>query len=83
MGNPEFIKECSYEEIVEFYNDNYSPSKAKLYFYGDLDIEEIFSYIEENYLGKIKTDENNSLVEEKFELGKNNLKETIYEDEYL
>ncbi len=52
-GNPEFIKEATHEEILEFYKENYDISKAILYFYGDLDINEIFEYIEKHYIKEI------------------------------
>ncbi len=49
-GNPDFIKDATHEEVVEFYKKNYSKSNAMLYFYGKLDIQSIQEYIEENYL---------------------------------
>ncbi len=49
-GKPESIVETTYEEVLAFHKENYSISNALLYFYGKLNIEEIFTYISENYL---------------------------------
>lgn len=51
-GKPDEIAKATYEEVKEFYNENYAIDKAILYFYGDLNIEAIFEYLEKNYINK-------------------------------
>jgi Zn-dependent M16 (insulinase) family peptidase len=47
-GDPKVIPELSYEELVQFHQDYYHPSRALFYFYGDLPIEEHLQFLEEN-----------------------------------
>lgn len=49
-GDPANIIDLSYEEFLDFHRKNYNPSNAYLYLYGDLDLEETLSFIDENYI---------------------------------
>ncbi len=58
-GNPESIVNATHEEVLAFYKENYSKSNALLYFYGDLDIDNILNYIEETYLKNQEKEQSN------------------------
>lgn len=45
-GNPEVIPQLTHRSLVDFHQKNYHPSRAKVYFYGKLDIEKYLDYIE-------------------------------------
>ncbi len=80
-GNPESIKETTHEEVLSFYKENYSVSNALLYFYGDLNIEEIFEYISDNYLKEYDANNIKALDNSKFE--EKHVKSTVYIDKEM
>ncbi|WP_138160336.1 insulinase family protein [Peptoniphilus catoniae] len=49
-GNPKDIPSLTYEEFLSFHKKFYHPSNSYIYLYGDLDMEEALSFIDENYL---------------------------------
>lgn len=49
-GNPEFIPDLTYEQFIEFHKKYYSPANCYLYLYGNLDIDEQLSFINDEYL---------------------------------
>ncbi|MBE5865517.1 MAG: insulinase family protein [Lachnospiraceae bacterium] len=49
-GDPEVIPELSYEEFLEFHSKYYHPSNSYIYLYGDMDMAEQLTFIDENYL---------------------------------
>ena len=51
-GNPDHIPELTYEDYICFYKKLYHPSNSYIYLYGDMDIEERLSWMDENYLSK-------------------------------
>lgn len=51
-GDPYEIPKISYEEFIDFYKDHYHPTNARLYLYGDMDIEFYLDYIDKEYLSK-------------------------------
>ncbi len=58
-GLPEKIPELKYEEFLDFHRRFYHPSNSYIYLYGDMDMEEKLSWLDEHYLGafeKINTD---------------------------
>ena len=56
-GDPEEIATLTYDRFLDAFNKFYHPSNSLIFFYGDLDIKERLSYIDENYLSKYdKTD---------------------------
>lgn len=72
-GYPLQIMNATHEDVKSFYEKNYHKSKAFLYFYGDLDIDEILEYIHENYL----KDEPNKNVNLKRQLSCNYTKKIV------
>jgi Zn-dependent M16 (insulinase) family peptidase len=51
-GDPDFITDLSYEEVLDFHSRYYHPSNSYIYLYGDMDIEERLEWLDENYLSK-------------------------------
>ncbi len=50
-GDPDHIPELTYEAFLDFHRKYYHPSNSYLYFYGDFDINETLSYLDNDYLG--------------------------------
>ncbi len=49
-GDPEHIPELTYEDYLDFHRTHYHPSNSYIFLWGDVDIEERLSWIDENYL---------------------------------
>lgn len=61
-GNPKKIPELSYEEFIEFYETYYHPSNSYIYLYGDVDIEERLTWLDQEYLSKFEKREVSSEI---------------------
>lgn len=51
-GDPDYIKELTYEEFLDFHRKYYHPSNSFIYLYGNVDAEEYLRFIDEEYLSK-------------------------------
>jgi len=51
-GDPENIPDLSYEQFLDFHRTLYHPSNSYIYFYGDMDMEEKLTKLDEDYLSK-------------------------------
>ncbi len=51
-GDPENIPELSYERFLDFHSKYYHPSNSYIYLYGDMDMEEKLSWLDEHYLSR-------------------------------
>lgn len=51
-GAPKDIPNLSYEAFIDFHKTYYHPSNAYICLYGDMDIEETLSYLDEAYLSR-------------------------------
>lgn len=49
-GYPKCIPELTYEDFCAFHREHYHPSNAYIYLYGDLDFEELLTWVDEEYL---------------------------------
>ncbi len=49
-GDPEEIPELTYEGYLDFHSRYYHPSNSYIYLYGDMDMEEQLTYLDEEYL---------------------------------
>lgn len=49
-GDPEHIPELTYEEFLRFHGDYYHPSNSFIYLYGDMDMAEKLTWMDEAYL---------------------------------
>jgi Zn-dependent M16 (insulinase) family peptidase len=49
-GDPEQIVRLDYQQFRSFYSQFYHPSNCKLFLYGDLEVGEYLSYLDEEYL---------------------------------
>ena len=62
-GDPEFIPDLTYEQFLDFHRRFYHPSNSYIYLYGDMDIEEKLSWMDEEYLGEFDSISPDSEVE--------------------
>lgn len=51
-GDPEHIPELTYEDYLDFHRTHYHPSNSYIFLWGDVDIEERLTWIDENYLSQ-------------------------------
>ena len=49
-GDPEVIPELTYEEFLNFHRKFYHPSNSYIYLYGNMDMAEKLTFIDEHYL---------------------------------
>ena len=49
-GNPDHIPELTYEAYLAFYHKYYHPANSYIYLYGDMDVEERLTWMDEEYL---------------------------------
>ncbi|MCM1252375.1 MAG: insulinase family protein [Clostridium sp.] len=49
-GDPDVIPELTYEDFLAFHKKYYHPSNSYIYLYGDMDMAENLTFIDENYL---------------------------------
>ncbi|MCM1387635.1 MAG: insulinase family protein [Bacillus sp. (in: Bacteria)] len=49
-GDPDVIPELTYEDFLAFHTKYYHPSNSYIYLYGDMDMAENLTFIDENYL---------------------------------
>ena len=68
-GDPDVIPELTYEQFLDFHSKYYHPSNSYIYLYGDMDMEEKLSWLDENYLSSFERKEIDSeiLFQEPFE----------------
>ncbi len=50
-GDPEVIPSLTYENYLDFHKRYYHPSNSYIYLYGDMDMAERLTYLDEAYLG--------------------------------
>ena len=63
-GDPEVIPELSYEQFLEFHGKYYHPSNSYIYLYGDMDIVERLTFLDEQYLSKFDAISINSDIQQ-------------------
>lgn len=51
-GDPAFIPELKYSDFLGFHSKYYHPSNSYIYLYGDMDMEEKLTFLDEEYLSK-------------------------------
>jgi len=49
-GNPNMIRQLTYQEVKDFHKQYYHPSRALFYFYGNLPLEKHLEFLEEHAL---------------------------------
>lgn len=49
-GDPANIPDLTYEQFLDFHRNYYHPSNAWIYLYGNMDVTEKLTFIDENYL---------------------------------
>lgn len=53
-GNPHEIPNLKYEDFLDFHKRYYHPSNSYIFLNGDMDVEKILKYIDEEYLSKFE-----------------------------
>ena len=61
-GDPDEIVKLTYEDYLKFYKKYYHPSNSYIYLYGDMDMEEKLSWLDEEYLGNYEYSEVDSEI---------------------
>ena len=61
-GDPVFIPDLTYEDFLDFHKKYYHPSNSYIYLYGDMDIEEKLTWLDEKYLSDFTEEEVDSEV---------------------
>ena len=61
-GDPENIPDLTYEQFKEFHRTYYHPSNSYIYLYGDMDMAEKLTFIDEHYLSNFDALEVDSVV---------------------
>lgn len=61
-GNPDVIPSLTYEDFKNFHAKYYHPSNSCIYVYGNIDIEEIMSILDKDYLSKYDYQNINSKI---------------------
>lgn len=56
-GHPDDIVKLSYEQFIATHKKHYSPSNARFYLYGKMDLEEKLRFLDEEYLSKAECSE--------------------------
>ena len=79
-GDPKYITDLSYQELVEFHEKYYHPSNAKFFTYGDLDFTQHLKFVEEQVLQPY-FERNTSINSEV--MPEDKLSEPIFADEFF
>ena len=58
-GDPVHIPELTYEEFIETHKTYYHPSNARIFFDGEIDLDEILGLIDEEYFSHMEKEEMN------------------------
>lgn len=61
-GDPEYITDLTYEDFISFHKKYYHPSNSYIFLYGDGDLEEELSFLDENYLKDFNKEKVNSSI---------------------
>ncbi len=62
-GDPEAIPALTYEQFLDFHKKYYHPSNSYIYLYGDMDMAEKLTFIDEHYLSAFDALEVDSEIE--------------------
>ncbi len=68
-GDPEHIPDLTYEQYLDFHKRFYHPVNSYIYLYGDLDVRERLTWLDENYLSKYDVIDIDSSVKIQKEFG--------------
>ncbi len=63
-GDPDVIPKLTYEQFLDFHKTYYHPSNSYIYLYGDMDMAEKLTFIDEHYLSAFDAQEVDSAIDE-------------------
>lgn len=58
-GDPEHITDLSYEQFIETHKKFYHPSNARVWLDGDMDIDQVLSFINDEYFSQYEKEDKN------------------------
>lgn len=61
-GDPEVIPELTYQQFLDFHRHYYHPSNSFIYLYGDMNMEEKLTWLDEAYLGAYERDDTDTVI---------------------
>ncbi|MCD8105640.1 MAG: insulinase family protein [Lachnospiraceae bacterium] len=61
-GDPEHIPELKYEDFLAFHKKYYHPSNSYIYFYGNMDIEERLTWLDQEYLSAFERSDEKTVI---------------------
>ena len=61
-GDPKNIPDLTYEQFLDFHRKYYHPSNSFIYLYGNMDVDEKLSFLDEKYLSAFDTLQVNSEI---------------------
>lgn len=68
-GDPDYIPDLSYEEYLDFHRKYYHPSNSYIYLYGDVDVVEKLTWLDEAYLCEYDTLNVDSVIQKQEAFG--------------
>ncbi len=68
-GDPDFIPDLTYSDYLDFHRRYYHPVNSYIYLYGDMDIEERLTWMDEEYLSRFEKIELDSRIQKQKEFG--------------
>ncbi|MCR4956546.1 MAG: insulinase family protein [Lachnospiraceae bacterium] len=77
-GDPKVIPSLTREEYLEFHRTYYHPSNSFIYLYGDMDMVEKLTYLDEEYLSKYSYLDVDANIEKQASFDKRAVKEANY-----
>ena len=51
-GDPEYIPDLTYEQFLDFHRKYYHPANSYIYLYGDMDMAQKLTWLDQEYLGQ-------------------------------
>lgn len=62
-GDPDYIPDLTYDDYLDFHRRYYAPANSYIYLYGNMDIEEKLTWIDEQYLKDFDEVQVDSVIE--------------------
>lgn len=62
-GDPDYIPDLTYEDFLNFHKKYYHPSNSYIYLYGNADMEERLTWLDEQYLSKFDIQQVDSQIQ--------------------
>jgi presequence protease len=77
-GDPKYIPELTYNELVDYYKKYYHPSNSFIFIYGDTTIDDKLKNIDDNFLSKVSKKQVDSKIKKQKPFNETKLYEAEY-----